>query len=103
MIRAAGTFIKNDHKPASIHANYFHRHTTVLFDELHLLHLEEENEGCLAFALFSSNRIQRTKVVFDSIMSLFIRLMCDYDYNSNESQVGGRQTLRFRRAAPAEG
>lgn len=38
MIQAAEAFVNNDHKPAIFHANFFHRPTKPLLEDMHACH-----------------------------------------------------------------
>lgn len=54
MIQAVDEFFKNDQKPAPapLHANSLCRHATVVSDQHHVRHLEQDKEQFPTFALF---------------------------------------------------
>lgn len=61
IIQVEDAFVNNEHKPATFHANTFHRHARALPDELHVHHLKQDQDGVLTFALFFHSMLQQKK------------------------------------------
>lgn len=94
MILAADAFIKNDHETAPFHANHFYRQTTSYFDELYICYLEREEERFPSFALYLDTKIQKTKIIFNDIVSLPISIIRSFHYNAMENSKNWESKLR---------
>lgn len=91
MVQATDTFVRNIHKPTSFHAHHFYHHAIALLDELHVRHMKHNKERFPAFTLFLQTKIQQTRNMTHTIMTLFITTMRHYNYDtmdkSNKSNV----------------
>lgn len=102
MIHAADAFVKNVHKLPPFHGNPFYWHAQALVDELQLMHLEQDLEKVLGFALFANTRIQQSKIISHSIMALSITSICLSEYWTRANQRSGQKSRDAGDAYPAE-
>lgn len=85
LIQAAHTFVQNDHNTAPFQASSFSGHGIVLLDEVHVCHLEQDQGRLPYFALYFDIKIQQTKLVSYTIVSLYIRPIHSFDYNVTDN------------------
>lgn len=79
MIRVADLILRNDHKPALLHANYIYRHENSLLEKILVCHLKQNKEKFRTFVLFLDTKDQQAKIIFHLIIYLFVSTMRHFE------------------------
>lgn len=76
--------LKNDLKHAQFHKNAYSKHATVLLDQFHVLHSEQDKERVPTAEMRLKNKSQGTKVISREILSVFISATCPIHCDAKE-------------------
>lgn len=96
IIQDADMFVKNDQKPAILHANSFYRQIRTLLEELHLHRLKPKNEELMIIAIFLDTKIRQIDVVSQTIMSLLVSTMRPFDYYAGDKSKEWTKMVEMR-------
>lgn len=82
-------FLKNNHEPAVPKAKLFSKHARDSLGELTACHLKQLQNMFSIFGLLLNTKIQQNKIVFNSSVSLSIKIMRAFDYKKGSKTKSG--------------
>lgn len=93
MNHASIAVVKNDHKRAFLHFNFFYKHPRALLHDNFAHHLLQGKEKRSTSAWSFNSKSQETRVICYSSLSVLVSTMRPFDYNArDESKKVGEKT-----------